>query len=126
MKEPTDTQIEAGLKPCPFCGGRAHLKHFEGLSRLRGWYVVCHGEKLCLLFCSTPYSDALSREEAIERWNHRNNTRLDGDDVERVARAISRMINDSRARAWDDGLLTDEQKATATDAALAAIKTMGE
>lgn len=46
-----------------------------------------------------------------------------GDDhrVEQAARVLSRFIHDSRKRAWDDGLLSDEQKTEAEEAARAVI-----
>lgn len=51
------------LKPCPFCGGEAHTKEFEGY-----WGVVCDNSYLHTI----PHF-YLMESEAIDEWNQRAN-----------------------------------------------------
>lgn len=66
------------LKPCPFCNGRAELKHYtiEGYEPDRMYYVECskcgqtvvHGK-----FDTTYHSDKWAINKAITVWNKRPN-----------------------------------------------------
>ena len=51
------------LKPCPFCGGEASIRHFAFHSGAK-YHVVCES---CL--CSVSYE--WTPEEAAEAWNTR-------------------------------------------------------
>ena len=56
------------LKPCPFCGGQAKLKHYK-LRNNDWWYVACEGCNIVLdpLF----FNVGQTKEEVIEKWNRR-------------------------------------------------------
>lgn len=64
------------LKPCPFCNGRAELKHYtiKGYEPDRMYYVECskcgqtvvHGK-----FDTTYHSDKWAINKAIKVWNNR-------------------------------------------------------
>lgn len=56
---------EKKLKPCPFCGGRAILRHDSS-----GCYVEC-GNGMCSVMPTTWYFD--EEEKVIEAWNRRAN-----------------------------------------------------
>lgn len=60
----------AELKPCPFCGGTAHMQ-FSKFELHSGFHAVCHGKKDCPLYCSDPYRAHDTREEAATVWNLR-------------------------------------------------------
>ena len=54
------------LKPCPFCGGKAELKH----DRVHYSYVMCMECHARTMFIEVaPYH--CSNDRAIEYWNHR-------------------------------------------------------
>ena len=59
----------AGLKPCPFCGGRASVKKFVSKNGAFEIYnVYCMNED-CRVEPIT--HDYFHKEEAIEAWNRR-------------------------------------------------------
>lgn len=60
---------ETKLKPCPFCGGIAEIKH-DFYDNDQHSYVRCRGCrcKISDVQISTEYS---SDEKAAERWNRR-------------------------------------------------------
>ena len=60
------------LKACPFCGGKAELRHSSLFGRLNEWTVECTRCK------TSPSNDwCLSEAEAVDLWNTRiDNTEL--------------------------------------------------
>ena len=54
-----------GLKPCPFCGGKAEL--FKG--KFGFWHVKCGGRPECSVLPLT--NSASTESEAIAAWNAR-------------------------------------------------------
>ena len=56
------------LKPCPFCGGKAELRHFAGINVTS--YVRCMDCK-AQTFEFRISTEQSSDEEAIEAWNRR-------------------------------------------------------
>ena len=54
------------LKPCPFCGGEAHIDCFPGLDR--PYFPVCNNE-MCIA-CDTIVT-FLTEKDAAEAWNRR-------------------------------------------------------
>jgi hypothetical protein len=64
-----ETQMEE-LKPCPFCGGKAHLIQTECLSNGVVLHHVYHSDPRCPLnpVCTKNMD---TPEEAIEAWNRR-------------------------------------------------------
>lgn len=64
------------LKPCPFCNGRAELKHYiiKGYEPGRVYYVECSkcGQTVVKgRFITTGHSDKWAINKAIEAWNTR-------------------------------------------------------
>lgn len=62
---------EVNLKPCPFCGGEATLRHTkdrEGKMYGELWIVSCEARSCYIRPCTSFYT---SEEEAIEAWNTR-------------------------------------------------------
>ena len=53
------------LKPCPFCGRKAILRHDSS-----GFYAKC-GNSMCSVMPTTWYFD--EEEKVIEAWNRRAN-----------------------------------------------------
>lgn len=51
------------LKPCPFCGGKAHLEHM-------GWPHHVYCEDCGARVTSTKYAEE-GDEEATRKWNRR-------------------------------------------------------
>ena len=57
---------EIKLKPCPFCGGEAHIDCFPGLDR--PYFPVCNNE-MCIA-CDTIVT-FLTEKDAADAWNRR-------------------------------------------------------
>ena len=58
------------LKPCPFCGGEAHLFGIETIGASVAYFVKCVGNKSkCAGPIRTKYCD--TKERAAEVWNTR-------------------------------------------------------
>ncbi len=58
---------DEGLKPCPFCGGKAELTEWHGGNEYsHGWWVICEE-------CGV-YADFHTSEKrvAIKAWNERS------------------------------------------------------
>lgn len=55
------------LKPCPFCGGRASARRFDG-KFFDVYKVYCMNEDCYIEPATRPY---YSKKEAIEAWNRR-------------------------------------------------------
>ena len=75
MKERRGRKMsEIKLKPCPFCGGEAHIDCFQGLDR--PYFPVCDNE-MCIA-CDTIVS-FLTEKAAADAWNRReeNESRTD-------------------------------------------------
>ena len=55
---------KAELKPCPFCGGRAHIDHY--MQPKEEWRIRC-------MDCPTKFGRCagLDKKEAIEAWNRK-------------------------------------------------------
>lgn len=67
MKERRGRKMsEIKLKPCPFCGGEAHIDCFPGLDR--PYFPVCNNE-MCIA-CDTIVT-FLTKKDAAEAWNRR-------------------------------------------------------
>lgn len=67
MKERRGRKMsEIKLKPCPFCGGEAHIDCFPGLDR--PYFPVCNNE-MCIA-CDTILT-FLTEKDAAEAWNRR-------------------------------------------------------
>lgn len=61
---------EIELKPCPFCGGEAHLFAMETIGTGVAYFVRCVGNKSkCAGPIRTKYCD--TEERAVEVWNRR-------------------------------------------------------
>ena len=60
------------LKPCPFCGGEAHIDCFPGL--YRPYFPVCNNE-MCIA-CDTIVT-FLTEKDAAEAWNRRTDNETD-------------------------------------------------
>ena len=66
-----EKEEEMDLKPCPFCGGNAELRHTEGNSEYgKTAFVACLrcGANSRMVSLSFKYS---ADEKAIEAWNRR-------------------------------------------------------
>ena len=63
---------EIKLKPCPFCGGEAHIDCFPGLDR--PYFPVCNNE-MCIA-CDTIVT-FLTEKDAAEAWNRRTDNETD-------------------------------------------------
>ena len=77
------------LKPCPFCGGKAHIRKIHGRARdnngdvIKGkyhdWYALGCYTQDCICFLNIDSRSARfmfvgsidGKETAIERWNRR-------------------------------------------------------
>ena len=57
---------EIKLKPCPFCGGEAHIDCFTGLDR--PYFPVCNNEMCIAGDTIVTFS---TENEAAEAWNRR-------------------------------------------------------
>ena len=57
LQELQKVEVLTKLKPCPFCGGEAHLMH-------DGHWISCEG-------CQAESGYRPTRETAIEAWNRR-------------------------------------------------------
>ena len=59
------------LKPCPFCGGRAHMTELNKIAAFR--YIVCCVNRDCIAYrLSSAYTPRYyTEEEATEKWNRR-------------------------------------------------------
>lgn len=57
-------EVISELKPCPFCGGKAKLKHIKGY----GYYIRCDGVGCGLQVYTHPVKN---KYKAIEVWNRR-------------------------------------------------------
>lgn len=64
-----------GLKPCPFCGGEAHIK--EVVSACETLYTVGCSDSECMGYETWLLKP--TKEEAIAAWNRRSDR---SDDVE--------------------------------------------
>ncbi len=54
-----------GLKPCPFCGGRAVIREVETRTyRIGGYYVMCGN-------CLTSGNNYKTKQKAADAWNRR-------------------------------------------------------
>ena len=58
------------LKPCPFCGGKAHIEFdyngvIESPEKIWAYSVICER-------CATSSGLCCSKEKAIEAWNRRD------------------------------------------------------
>ena len=59
--------MESNLKPCPFCGGEAHLAELTGSNLPRPlYYGFCTNGH-----CQTRMVERRSKQKAIEAWNRR-------------------------------------------------------
>ena len=63
---------EIKLKPCPFCGGEAHIDCFPGLDR--PYFPACNNE-MCIA-CDTIVT-FLTKKDAAEAWNRRADNETD-------------------------------------------------
>ena len=57
------------LKPCPFCGGNAHILHVKNCkddndNSSYGWFVICS-------VCLTSSDNYCSELQAADHWNTR-------------------------------------------------------
>ena len=61
------------LKPCPFCGGEAHLEHppHEFLGYDKGWSVNCPNCSLFFGYDSQYGGQFPHLEDAADAWNKR-------------------------------------------------------
>lgn len=52
------------LKPCPFCGGMAHIDHY--MQPKEEWRIMC-------MDCPVKFGRlaGLNKKEVTEAWNHR-------------------------------------------------------
>ncbi len=69
--------MAGGLKPCPFCGGRAHIWKVEPRlhrpSRNNDYCVVCNECDLLFGFDEDYGGIFDTEQEATEAWNRRAN-----------------------------------------------------
>lgn len=73
------------LKPCPFCGGEAHLFGIETIGASVAYFVKCVGNKSkCAGPIYTKYCD--TKERAAEVWNTR---------VERTCHRVMRGLKNA-------------------------------
>ncbi len=60
------------LKPCPFCGGNAHIGEMKKAVGFERWSVACINRRCIAYKLHNPFvAKYLSRESAIEAWNRR-------------------------------------------------------
>lgn len=55
------------IKPCPFCGGKAHAIRLDN----GYWYIGCLDDCLCIGNINNKAMVFVTRESAIEAWNRR-------------------------------------------------------
>lgn len=108
--------VGVALKPCPFCGGRAHME-FGEFELDAGFHVVCHGDKNCPLYCSQPYRVHDAEADAVRVWNTRTPASgpVEADDrlavaVEAVLDLAAKAVEDHQreGREWVPGSLWDD------------------
>lgn len=58
----------AELKPCPFCGKDAELKHYKANGN-DWWYVACSHCEIAM--DPLMWNNNRTKEEAVELWNRR-------------------------------------------------------
>jgi Lar family restriction alleviation protein len=90
MTPPTNTQIETGLKPCPFCAREARVGRVKRMRQ-----GICYHCEAAGPLCETEAG-------AIHAWNTRNNARSISDDVvEKVADSLRGLhIKDAEGWGW--------------------------
>ena len=69
-------RINEQLKPCPFCGGKAHIRNVTETDRRISYETVCVLREDCGAQSIRKISDGYygkhcSDEEIAELWNHR-------------------------------------------------------
>lgn len=55
------------LKPCPFCGGEAHIEKNAGMTAVRDHVIYCEGCDSYFLLDDVNATE----EDIIEAWNRR-------------------------------------------------------
>lgn len=58
---------EEKLKPCPFCGGEAHIIHYQ----YAGWCIDCLSCPVELYYMPAEDGSYWTKDETIKRWNTR-------------------------------------------------------
>lgn len=75
-------QMSDKLKPCPFCGGEAEIKNFDGYHRYANGVVDFIQCKKCGGRTREYYTHIKTeidmRQEAIKAWNRRTNDKENG------------------------------------------------
>lgn len=59
-------ELEKGMKKCPFCGSRAHIRYIAVMER--PYFPECVDEKCIAGDTGISFE---TKEEAIEAWNRR-------------------------------------------------------
>lgn len=62
---------EIGLKPCPFCGGKAIIMRLESLETGFVSYYVSHNDPFNCAYAIKQQSASETIQEAADKWNRR-------------------------------------------------------
>lgn len=65
---------EIGLKPCPFCGGKAIIMRLESLETGFVSYYVSHNDPFNCAYAIKQQSASETIQEAANKWNRRADT----------------------------------------------------
>lgn len=65
---------EIGLKPCPFCGGKAIIMRLESLETGFMSYYVSHNDPFNCAYAIKQQSASETIQEAANKWNRRADT----------------------------------------------------
>ena len=61
-----------GIKPCPFCGGKAKISKLpEDYGYHPAYYIVVCKDDTCRGFSYPNCGDSPTKEDAVDRWNRR-------------------------------------------------------
>lgn len=102
----------ADLKPCPFCGGEAHLR--QDASHSKAWFIGCNTED-----CFGEIHWAQTKAEAITAWN----TRADPVLTDPRVLALVEALRDIAVMGYGDTAQVSENIARmAVDGARAALR----
>lgn len=64
--------IDPKLKPCPFCGGDAHIDVFCNRE-----YIRCNHKKNCVFEPNGEFLDDVSIRKQVNAWNRRAEVKQD-------------------------------------------------